>query len=124
VESKEFAEWIKTQPSYAQSAIGAVLRQGSSAEVIELFDRFKADAAVGAGKAPSTNAASLKALAQAAVEKIGDSVPNSLSDIPGGKAGATGTLEELLMGVSDPTEIVAMMDGLPVEKLNALLNRI
>jgi chemotaxis protein histidine kinase CheA len=119
VESKEFGDWVALQPSYAKSAIVSVLKEGSSAQVIELFDRFKAENSPAQAAAPDD--ASLKAKALAAVNKIEAGVPNSLSDIPGGKPGATGTIGERIKEMDGPGMLAAMND-MSAEQIEALLN--
>ena len=42
VESKELQDWKQAQPSYAQAAIDQVIAGGSTQQVIELLDQFKA----------------------------------------------------------------------------------
>ena len=77
VQSAEFDSWIKSLPSFQRGAVAAVLDPetgGTAAEVIEVFDVFKAQtgkasapAAQGKGKAP----------------EVQRRVPNSLSEMAG-----------------------------------------
>ena len=77
VQSAEFDSWIKSLPSFQRGAVAAVLdpeKGGTAAEVIEVFDVFKAQtgkasapAAQGKGKAP----------------EVQRRVPNSLSEMAG-----------------------------------------
>lgn len=95
VDSKEFNDWVESQPTFARNAYKAVLDTktgGTAQEVIELFDSFKA--ATGrteAGAQQDAKAAARAALAKAAIAQV----PNSLSDIPGGRSGATDKFEAL-----------------------------
>ena len=41
-ESKELADWIAAQPSFARNGYESVLAEGSTAEIVEFFDTFKA----------------------------------------------------------------------------------
>lgn len=76
VQSAEFDSWIKSLPSFQRGAVAAVLdpeKGGTAAEVIEVFDVFKAQTgkaapvAQGKGKAP----------------EVQRRVPNSLSEMAG-----------------------------------------
>lgn len=86
--SLELKNWIATQPSFARAGYESVLQKGSTEEIIEFFDTFKA----ATGK---TQAADPKAAARAAIARMEAPVPTSLSDIPGGRAGASNPYEAL-----------------------------
>lgn len=88
-ESKELADWIAAQPSFARAGLEAVLKQGTASEVVEMLDAFKSST----GRTqPATDP---KAAARAAVSKAQAPVPASLSDIPGGAAGPTSKFEAM-----------------------------
>lgn len=89
-ESAEFDAWIKAQPSYAQEPIRLVLDQGSSAQVIELLDQYKAATGHKSQQERKPDAA-----AKAVVDNLQLPAPSSLSDIPGGRGGAQ-TMQERL----------------------------
>ena len=95
VDSKEFSGWIAGLPTFARTAYMAVLDPktgGTAQEVIELFDTFKA----ATGRTEAAGQVDAKAAARAALAKAaGAQVPNSLSDIPGGRSGATDKFEAL-----------------------------
>ena len=77
VQSAEFDSWIKSLPSFQRGAVAAVLDPetgGTAAEVIEVFDTFKAQT----GKA-SAPAAQDKGKAP----EVQRRVPNSLSEMAG-----------------------------------------
>lgn len=93
VDSKEFGDWIAGQPTFAKAAYLAVLDPktgGSAQEVIELFDAFKKATGIVAPAEPD-----IRAAAKAAIARAGTPVPTSLSDIPGGRSGATDKFEAL-----------------------------
>ena len=115
-QSVELADWIKAHPSYAQPALQAVLEGGSTAQVNELFDNFKA-----ATKVQTTPTAGLKDAARAAVAAAQPSIPASLSDIPGGRAGG-GSVQEQLAAM-DPISMANAMLGMSPEDRNEFLNR-
>lgn len=123
VESAELQGWIKSQPSFAQDAIRSVLERGTTAQVIELFDRFKSDtkpAASAAETKPSDE--ELKAKARAAVASAAPAVPNSLSDIHGSTAAGVSDFEKLAAAGDGAAMLEDMSDWSP-EKINRFLER-
>lgn len=119
-ESKELADWIAAQPSFARKGYESVLAEGSTAEIVEFFDTFKA----ATGKTQAAPQVDVKAAAKALVARAVVPVPASLSDIPGGHAGPTNRFEgiEKLEGQALMDAIQSMtpeqqnrfLDGLPV----------
>lgn len=95
VESQEFTGWIAGLPTFARTAYMAVLDPktgGTAQQVIELFDTFKS----ATGRTEAAGQVDAKEAARAALAKAaGAQVPNSLSDIPGGRSGATDKFEAL-----------------------------
>lgn len=122
-ESQEFEDWVNTQPSFARAGFRAVLENGSTAEVIELFDTYKQATGLAEAKAEGTQpkAADLKAAAKQALSKAKDPVPASLSDIPGAAAGP-GSPEEVLASL-DPADMLDRMQGMTPEQIESFLNR-
>lgn len=121
-ESQEFANWVNSQPSYARAAIAGVLdpKTGGTAEqVVEIFDRFKQE--TGAPQAPAANT-SVKAAAKAAVASAQAAPPASLSDIPGGRAGAHSRAEA--MAGMDGVALIDSMDNMSAEQIEQYLNSI
>lgn len=116
-ESKELAEWIAAQPSFARAGYEAVLGNGSAQQVIELFDAFKA----GAGRAQQQPAADARAVAKEAAARAKAPVPASLSDIPGGTAGPGSRFESLAQLA--PADLSEAMEGWSQEQIEAFLNR-
>lgn len=109
VESQELAKWIDSQPSFVADACKNVLNNGTTAQIIEMFDRFKQ--ATGAAQPGTANTADVKAAAQAAIANAPSKVPASLSDFPGGRPAAV-TREEQLASMSSGTELLdAMQNG-------------
>ena len=83
IESTEWESWVEKQPSYYKNAINQVLNNGTSGEVIELLNNFKA-----ATKQPETPQ---QKIAQTVKDKVAkaqakQSVPDTLSDFDGAKA--------------------------------------
>lgn len=119
-ESKELADWIAAQPSFARAGFKAVLQQGTTAEVIEFFDTFKQ----ATGKAAQQNTpeqSDVSAAAKAALAKAKAQVPTSLSEIPAGSK-AHHDEAEALMEMSDSNALNSFMGKSP-EQIRALLER-
>lgn len=121
-ESNELADWIASKPSFARDGYAAALAKGSTNDVIELFDAFKAET----GR--TQNAAALpkgdaKAAAKAAIEKAAPAIPASLSDIPGGRSGAP-SADETMDGLSGIDLLEAMQEkGWSPKQIETYLNR-
>lgn len=119
-QSKELQTWLAAKPGYEQTAIRGVLDSGETADLIAVFDRYKAEAGLKPAAAPA--APDLKAAAKAAVEKAAPAVPASLSGIPGGRSGATGVHEQL--DAMDAQALgAAMLNGMSPEAIERFLNR-
>lgn len=120
-ESKELADWIASQPTFARAGYQAVLKQGTTAEVIEFFDTFKA--ATGKTPPPVTPAKTdVAAAARAAIANAKPAVPASLSDIPGGTAGPADEMEA--MRNMPATDLMAKLEGKTPEQIAALMARL
>lgn len=118
VESRELANWIDQQPSFAKQAIQQVMKAGTASDVIEMLDAFKASA----GKsAPSKAPGDVQAAAKAAVSKAASAAPVSLSDIPGGRVGATNAADALAQ--KNPLEMAEVMANMSPEQIESFLNR-
>lgn len=118
-ESKELADWIQLQPSYARPAMQNVLNAGSASEVVELFDAFTAATgkpAAGLGK-PDPAAA-----AQAAIAKAQTATPTSLSEISAGSSAhhdeAAAMLDMSSVGMMNKFE------GKTREQIEALMSKV
>lgn len=121
LESTEFAGWVGKQPSYVQAAMSAVLDKGSSAQVVELLDSYKAATTQQSQK--TSQATTPQAAAQKVLEQLKPPVPSSPSDIPGGRSGA-GTLAERLQSMSEVDVFNAVNSGeITEEQLNRYLSR-
>jgi hypothetical protein len=94
LESKELQDWLSKQPSFIQAGYKTVLEAGTAPEVIELFDTYKAATGKGQAAEPAS-VTDVKAAAQAAIAKAQTSVPNSLSDFPGGRVGPASPFEAI-----------------------------
>lgn len=116
-ESKELAEWIQSQPTYAQSAIKEVLSAGTAGQVVEVLNAFKAAAEP---KEPAVDAEAAKEKAKAVVENTKAAMPNTLTDIPSGHPPAKSEAESL--AAMSAAEVAEVMASWPPEKIERYLN--
>lgn len=114
VTSNEFSAWRDRQSTFVRAGIESVFKTGTAADVIEVFDNFKAEFAKGGGAAADAVA---KALAGATAKP-----PQSLSDLPGA-AGMSDT-ETVIALSNDPQKLLDFMNSLPDEKRVRLMNRV
>lgn len=118
-ESAELKAWINTHPSFVRQGFEAVLKQGTTTQVIELFDAFKA----ANGKAQTPPAAKTAAeTAKAVIAKAQTQGPASLSDIPGSAAGPTDELDA--MRQMSATDLMGKLEGKTPEQIEALMARL
>jgi hypothetical protein len=116
-ESKELSDWIDSQPGIARDGYRAALERGTTDQYIELFGTFKSST----GKSqPAPAALSALEAAQAVIAKATHAAPISLSDIPGGRVGAS-TGDEAMAGM-DGAELIAAMSDWPQEKIDRYMN--
>ena len=118
-ESKELGDWIARQPSFVRTGYESVLAKGTTAEIVEFFDAFKA--ATGKTPAQGNAQADPKAAAKAALARLPAAVPASLSDIPGGTAGPANR-HEAMSKLSPIDQAMAMAEMSP-DARDAFLNR-
>ena len=118
-ESQELNDWIARQPSFARAGYESVLQKGTTAEIIEFFDTFKA--ATGKTQAQGAAQADPRAAAKAALARLPATVPASLSDIPGGTAGPASRHEA--MSKLSPIDQVQALAEMSQEAREAYLNR-
>jgi hypothetical protein len=116
-ESKELGDWIAAQPGFARAGYEAVLKQGTTAEIIEFFATFKA--ATGKSEAPAGIDPKVAARAQA--DKTVHPAPASLSDIPGGHAGPGNRFEA--MDQLSPIALAEALQTVTPEVREQYLNR-
>lgn len=121
-QSKELSDWISSQPTFVQGSMTAVLQEGTTEQIIELFSTFKSS--TGATQADGKlTADAVKAAAKQKVASAKEEVPASLSDFPGGRAGAT-SRSEAMHDMSDGVELAMAMDDMTPEQIEQFLNRL
>lgn len=110
VESKELSDWIETQPQFMQNAFTATLQGGSAQDVVDLFSTFKqATGATQQVEQPARDPNKVKAAARQAIASAPDKVPDTLTDIPGGRASAA-TRSERLAQMTDARDIARELE--------------
>lgn len=114
VQSAEFAKWLEGQSGFVRAGISHAMTKGAPADVIEVFDNFKAAFAKGGGAASD---AVTKALANATAKPL-----QSLSDLSG--AAGMSDAETVIALSNDPQKLLDFMNSLPEEKRVRLMNRV
>lgn len=118
-ESAELAGWIDKQPSMARDAYKAALEKGSAAQVIELFDAFKAATVKTPPPVPDKDA--VAAAAKAAIAQAKSNPPTSLSEIPAGSAAHHDEASAMLEMSS--TSLLNKFESMSPDKIAEMLNR-
>lgn len=125
LESQEMADWLGAQPSYVRQAAQAVLEQGTTEEIIELFDQFKqasGSAQPGGGALSDAQKRAVSAAAKATASTARADVPSSLSDFPGGRTEGR-TQAEALAEMNGTDLIEALQDQkMSPEQIEQFLN--
>lgn len=123
-QSNELAAWINSQPSFVRDSYWQIMdpeKGGSAQEVIELFDSFKrATGATQTAAAPGQTV-DPKAAAKAAIANAMQAAPNSLTDIPGGRAGAVSKYEA--MDALTPAALAEALESMSEDERNNFLSR-
>lgn len=123
-ESQELDSWIASKPSFVRDAYRAVLDpqgQGTAAQVIELFDTFKKETGATQAAAAPAHSVDPKAAAKAAIAAAQPAVPASLSDFPGGRAGASSRMEAL--DALSPADLAEALEAMPQAQRDLYLSR-
>lgn len=117
VQSSEFSAWVNSLPGFQRGAVNAVLHPetgGTAAEVIEVFDTFKAQtgkaaapAAQGKGKAP----------------EVQRRVPNSLSEAAG-EHHQDIAQQVMASAGTDPNALLERMQDMTPEQIERVMNAI
>lgn len=115
VNSNEFVEWVKAQPSYVIPNIVAVVENGTADQVNELLSNYKATLA------PKTDPQQndIKAKADKVIAETEPMIPNSLTDL----GGAVATDPMTAIANMSGAEALEQMDGWTAEQIEAYLNR-
>ena len=119
-QSNEFSAWVNAHPSAVRNAYWGLFDPktgGSAAEIVEVFDAYKA-ATEKPSSQPTTDP---KAVAKAVTEAVRAETPSSLTSIPGGRVDGLSPDERMaeLSGV----ELHYAMEGKTPEQINAWLNK-
>lgn len=117
VQSKEFGDWMKSLPSFTRSAVAGVLDPqtgGTAAEVIEVFDTFKAQT----GKAAASGA---KDTGKA--PEVQRRVPMSLSEAAGEQHQDL-TQQVLASAGANPNALIERMQDMTPEQIERVMNAI
>jgi hypothetical protein len=118
VQSAEFGAWLKSLPSFSRAAVQGVLDPktgGTAAEVVEVFDTFKAQT----GKA----APAPRAQGDGKAPEVQRRVPNSLSEAAGEQHQDV-TQQVMASAGTDPNALMERMQDMTPEQIERVLNSI
>lgn len=104
VQSAEFEKWKGALPSFIRAGVEAAMENGSSAQVIEVFDAFKTQ--TGSAKSP----------------EVQRRVPNSLSEITGEPH--RDLVQQTLETAASPGALLDAMGKMTPEQLERVLNAV
>lgn len=119
VNSDEFANWVKSQPSYIQPSIVSVVEQGSAQQVNELLTNYKASMTPQQTQQNSPQDG-IQAKAEQIIADIKPSVPNSLTDLGG--ANPTDPMQALAN--MNGAQALDKLQGMSQEQIEHYLNRL
>lgn len=109
VESGEFKTWIASLPSFSRAGVEKALQAGTTEQVIEVFDSFKA---VSGKPAP---------IPRPALD-VQRRVPTSLSEIAGGSP--VDVTQQTLAMSGNPMGLLDRMASMTPEQMDAVMNRV
>lgn len=116
-QSAELDAWIAKQPGFAQAAYQRVLADGTTKEIIDLFDAYK----LSASESTQQQTATATAAARQVVAKAQLAPPETLTDIPGGVGGKASRFDALAdMNPEDQLDAVSAMTP---EQIAAYMDR-
>lgn len=120
VQSAEFDAWMKALPGYERRAVEAVLDPetgGSAADVIEVFDTFKAQA----GKTAAAPVG--KPAGEGKAPEVQRRVPNSLSEAAGEQHQDV-SQQVMAMAGTNPNALIERMQDMTPEQIERVMNAI
>lgn len=109
-QSQQFADWQKTLPSFMQAVVAQMLTEGTTEQVIEVFDTFKAQ-----------HAPQKVSQAKASMD-VQRHVPTSLSEIAGEPH--RDLVQQTLETADNPSALMDAMQGMTPEQLERVLNAV
>lgn len=113
-ESREFAGWIDSLPSYVKSSVKQIIQQGTSEQVIDMLNDFK--------KSQGKTDIAYQAKDKVAKAQTKASVPDTLSDFPASKANTKSGFDALRQ--MSGAELLNALNGKSDEEIDAFLDRI
>lgn len=111
-ESAEFKSWMQSLPTFARAGVENAMANGTTEQVIEVFDSFKAQTG---GKQPST-------VTQPVVPEVQRRVPASLSEVNGSPP--VDIAQQALQMANNPAGLLDRMFTMTPAQLNSLMDRV
>jgi hypothetical protein len=111
-ESAEFKSWMQSLPTFARAGVESAMAKGTTEQVIEVFDSFKARAG---GNQPSPTT-------QANAPEVQRRVPASLSEVNG--TPPVDIAQQALQMANNPAALLDRMASMTPAQLDAVMNRV
>ena len=122
VESKEFDNWVKAQPSFVREQYQLVCEKGTAPQVIEMLDAYKGAAGLNKPAETNTSKEDVAGKAQEVVAKATAAPPASLSDLPAGAAAHHDEAEAVRS--MNPMQLIGKFDGKSPQQIMDLMSRV
>lgn len=117
VQSKEFADWAKSLPSIMQAAVDTALKDGTTQQIIEVFDAFK----TGTGRAAAAAQQAFKPATHATTAR--KTAPISLSEIAG-EPHRDSVQATLAVAGDNSAALLGAMENMTNEQIERLMNTV
>lgn len=109
-ESAEFKSWVQSLPTFARAGVEGAMSNGTTEQVIEVFDSFKARS----GFKPTAT--------QMQAPEVQRRVPASLSEVNG--APPVDIVQQTLQVANNPAALIDRMSSMTPEQVKALMDRV
>ena len=114
-QSEQFTRWVQSLPSVMREGVAYAMQEGTTAQVIEVFDAFK-------GQRGSASSAPQQAAGRAP-QQVQRRVPNSLSEIAG-EPHRDAVQQTLETAGSNPAALLEAMDSMTPAQIERLMNAV
>ncbi len=117
-QSEQFSRWAQALPSVMRDGVVFAMQEGTTAQVIEVFDAFKAQHG---GKPANAGLTQSQSQAQAAPE-VQRRVPNSLSEIAG--TPHRDVVQQTLETAGNPAALMEAMESMTPAQIERLMTAV
>ena len=115
-QSEQFARWVQALPSVMRDGVVYAMQEGTTAQVIEVFDAFKGQ------RGHASSAPDKQATGSALQPQVQRRVPNSLSEIAG--TPHRDVVQQTLETAGNPAALLEAMDSMTPAQIERLMNAV